>query len=226
MKSLELWERAVLYQFDTEDLILQYPQLLNDLADLGYIPRDMFYAYSTQPLIDMESPNQQWPCATFCQDTGNRVRRLDGLMSTGTKIFMPGATGTDEEIIHAFKQALEERQADVAANDNSPYADGTPECQGKIILYNREIMQTVRDQQGHITQQPHGMFDGILQTYGLMKPDRSLNISALETYGIKVVSSLEATKDTVNARNSQTVSWRQKLAEQQKTGSEHMLRRA
>ncbi len=226
MRTLESSEREVLFRLAAEELILQHPGLVNKLADLGHIPRDMFYAYSTQPLIDMESPNRQWPAATLYQDTGNRVRRLDGLMSTGTKVFFPGAIGTDEEIVHAFKQVMEERRQAPAANDNSPYSDGTPERQGKIILYNREIMQPRSHETGGLTLQPTGIFDGILQTYGLMNADRSLNTDVMETYGIEVISTLEAAKGTIRDRLVKTVSWRDRLTRQQENQTENISRQA
>jgi hypothetical protein len=189
-------------RYDAETLIEHHSDLLNQLADDGHIPRDMFYAYSTKPLIDMESPNHQVPCATFYQDTGNRVVRLDGLMATGTKIFIPGGAGTDEEIVHAFKQAVEARIASgSAANDNSPYADGTPQNEGAILFHD-----------------PRGVFDSILKQYGLMDENGVLT-QTCTTYGVAQTEKMQLTKEWVDNRVESTRSWRDRIDEEPQTAA-------
>jgi hypothetical protein len=181
--------------YNAETLIEHHSDLLNQLAECGHIPRDMFYAYSTQPLIDMESPNHEVPCATFYQDTGNRVLRLDGLMATGTKIFMAGSSGTDEEIVHAFKQAVEARMSrQKAPNDNSPYTDGTPQEDGAILFHD-----------------PRGVFDAVLKEYGLMHADGRLTETCTR-YGIDKTEKLTMAKEWVDTRIKSTQSWRDRLA--------------
>lgn len=96
-------------RYDAETIIKQRPEILEKMAEDGLIPRDMFYAYSMKPLLEMESPSGEKPPAITYYEAGNRVRRIDALLAPGTKIFMHGGIGTDEEFEETVKQHVEAR---------------------------------------------------------------------------------------------------------------------
>lgn len=155
---------------DAEELIEHHGDLINQLAAAGHIPTDMFYAYSTDALVKMESPNKIPTVGANYTDTINRIPRLDALLMPKTMIFMPGGVGTDEELIHAIKQQIERN----AANDNG--GEPLPE----LIIYNRQI-----EQNGEMA----GQINGLLQELGIYDDDNQLNQIACDKYNIKVVLS-------------------------------------
>jgi hypothetical protein len=57
-----------------------------------------------------------------------------------------------------------------------------------------------------------------------MNGDRRLKQDTLQSYGIEIVSNLEATKASVNDRKVQTTSWREKLISQQQRNEPTLLR--
>lgn len=138
-------------QFDAENLILAEPSYVEELAEKGHIPREMFYGYSMKPLLEMESPSGAQPPAITYFDSGNRVRRLSGLLAPGTKVLLPGSVGTDEECEESIRQHLQGRAGERMAHS---FTDGTPKNQGQLIIYNRK---------GHL--------DKLLQHYGLAGDD-------------------------------------------------------
>ncbi|MEQ1789740.1 MAG: hypothetical protein ABL857_04785, partial [Rickettsiales bacterium] len=121
-------------KYDAEEVIRHKPDLLEKLADNGLIPRDKFVCYSMKSLLEMESPSGNAPPATKYIEAGNRVRRLDALLATGTKVFLPGSVGTDEELAESIKQRLD---AAAGKTNGKTFSDGTADNAGAIILYNR-----------------------------------------------------------------------------------------
>lgn len=162
-------------RWDAEKIILENPGLVDNLADKGIIPRDMFYGYSMKPLLEMESPSGLQPPGITYFESGNRVRRLAGLLAPGTKIFLPGSIGTDEEFEETIKQHLEARlrkKQGGIANDDA-FADGTPDDQGTMIIYNRN---------GHL--------DRLLRNYGISGGDPVASTKRAKN-NIIIVTSLE-----------------------------------
>ncbi len=111
-------------RYDAEEIIKNGNGLLNRLADeFNIIPRDMFWAYSTDALVKMESPTDAPPEAATFHYTGNRVRRLDALIAPEMKMILPGGIGTDEEIFATIKQQMD------ATLNQMPLS--------RVVLYNR-----------------------------------------------------------------------------------------
>ncbi len=166
--------------YDAEELITEQPDLLEHLANLQFIPREMFYAYSTQALIEMESPNNQVPPAVTYQDTVNRVLRLDALKAADAVAVMPGGYGTDEEVLELFRSEIIPRlEATAAGNEVEDY-------QKKLILYNR-----------------NGQIDGFLQALGLVDEDMLPKQALLELINVDIVSSqLEVKNNIVDFQRS------------------------
>lgn len=180
-------------KYDAESMILKNPELLEALADQGFIPRDMFYGYSMENLLKMESPSGKAPPAiTYCE-AGNRVRRLEGLLAPGTKVFLPGSIGTDEEFEHALKMHLDARgkkKASDTANDIA-FADGTRDDDGAMIVYNRD---------GHL--------DALLAHYKLLGNGASAR-AARDIYNITIIDNSKQLKDATNKR---ATSWLNRVA--------------
>lgn len=167
-------------RYDAEQLILDRPELVDKMADMGIINRKLFYAYSMKPLLEMESPSgKEAPGVTYC-DAGNRVRRLSALLSSGTKIFMRGGVGTDEEFEETIRQHVEARTA-VAGNGKEKriFADGTPDDGGAIIIFNKD---------GHL--------DKLLLHYHLLGDD-VITQKRRERYNIKIVTGQEELREAV-----------------------------
>lgn len=168
-------------QYDAENIILEKPELLNDLADKGYIPRSLFYGFSMQDLLKIENPTGYPPPAITYSDAGNLSRRLQYLLAPGTKVFMPGSVGTDQELEYSIAQHLEgrSRKASGAAND-SFFKDGTRDDDGIMIIYNRG-----------------GNLDAVLKHYGLMDENHQPGEESLaerairEKYNVVVVDTAE-----------------------------------
>ncbi|TAE82242.1 MAG: hypothetical protein EAY76_03375 [Alphaproteobacteria bacterium] len=174
---------------DVESIIEERPELINELADRGYIPRDMFYAFSTDPLVKMESPNGIETTGARYVDTINRIPRLDALMMPRTMIFMPGGVGTDEELLHALRDKLAWHTM-IPANDEAARdaADTT------LIIYNR----TIRD-----AGEEKGQIDGLLEALNIYHRDASgelcLNEAVCDAAKINVVRTEEMREHTINA---------------------------
>jgi hypothetical protein len=170
-------------RYDAERLILDRPDFVDKLADEGYIPRKMFYGYSMKPLLEMESPSGKPPPGITYLDAGNRVRRLKGLLAPGTKIFLSGGFGTDEEFEATVKQHIDarKRKQQGVANDDS-FSDGTPDNDGTMIVYNR-----------------NGRLDRLLRNYGLLGND-PITIRKRKEYNIDIVDSLEQLKEKADTR--------------------------
>lgn len=178
-------------KYDAERIIVEQPSLIETLADNGRIPRDMFYGYSMQSLLDMESPSGKPPPGIKYFETANRVRRLDKLLSPGTKIFLPGSVGTDEEFEETIKQHLtaRARKQQGVAND-SMFSDGTPDDDGTIIIYNRK---------GHL--------DKLLGLYGLLGSD-PIAQAKRNMYKVRVVTTMES---LIKESKDRAKSWTERL---------------
>jgi len=189
--------------FIAENIILYKSDLIEQLANDNLIPRDMFYGYSLKPILEMESPlggDKPPPGITYFE-AGNRVRRLQGLLAAGTKVFMPGSIGTDEEFEETVKQHLEARlrKEQTGAANESMFSDGTPDNQGTIIIYNRN---------GHL--------DKLLEHYGISNSTDHFARMKRETYNIKIVTSLKELKEASMVTEA---SWQGKML-LEKTASE------
>lgn len=189
-------------KYDAEKIILEDPDLIESLAKKNLIPRNMFYAYSMKPLLKMESPSGEAPPGVTYIDAGNRARRLVGLLAPGTKVFMPGSIGTDEEFEETVKQHVEARlkkEINGHTNDNA-FADGTPDDQGTMIIYNRN---------GHL--------DKLLDHYGLSGGSHPQAIAKREMYRIKIVTSLEELKA---ASMATAHTWLERVQSHKKNGEQ------
>lgn len=114
-------------RYDAEEIIEKDPQLLELLADANIIPKDLFYAYSTDYFLKSESFNEQPPPAVTFFDCGNIQVRLKHLMNHHLGIWMTGSFGSDQEL-----------QAKIEINqkgDEAAYA-GLGES-GPAIVHNR-----------------------------------------------------------------------------------------
>lgn len=174
-------------RYNAEELILQRPALIEKLADRGIIPRKMFYGYSMAPLLKMENPSGSPPPGITYFESGNRARRLNGLLAPGTKIFFPGSIGTDEELEESIKQHVDARlnKDKTVPSKQTAFADGTPDDGGAIIIYNRK---------GHL--------DKLLVNYGLLGND-PITKAKRKAHNIHVVDSLAELKDVVVTRAKQ-----------------------
>ena len=126
------------YDYDAQDIIKNHANELEELAKMKFIPRDMFYGYSMEALVKMESPLGNPPPAITYHDAGNMPRRLECLLAAGTKVFLHGGIGTDQEGNKTSKQhtaALKRKSSGVA--NNTSFADGTPDDQGAVFYHNR-----------------------------------------------------------------------------------------
>ncbi len=186
---------------DAEKMILKNPRLIDEMAGEGLIPRDMFYGYSMVPLLEMESPSGNPPPGITYFEAGNRFRRLQGLLDTGTKVFMPGGFGTYEELEETIVQHLRatEMKAQTGSANNNAFTDGTPDDQGNIVIYNR-----------------NGNVDKLLDHYGLLG-DSEQAVKMRKDNNIVVISSLESLKDTSIALAS---SWKERLDAQRQAGKD------
>jgi hypothetical protein len=174
-------------RYDAERLILEKPQLVELMAKRHIIPREMFFGYSLQPLLEMESPSGHAPPGITYFEAGNRVRRLSGLLASGTKVFLRGGIGTDEEFEETVKQHVEARmRKKMGAANDSAFADGTPDDQGAMIVYNKD---------GHL--------DKLLGHYGLSDKDPHF-ASRRRANNIKVVTNKE---ELVEAAQETAHSW-------------------
>jgi predicted Rossmann-fold nucleotide-binding protein len=164
-------------QYNAEKLILDRPDVINALTQAGYIPSDMFYSYSTEDLMKIESPNGQLETvgATH-QNVANRLLRLDNMLIADISVILSGGIGTYEEIDGWIRKKLEDSFDVVAANDNRYSPEKT------LIIHNQD-----------------GFFDALLNHYGIMKKDGSYNKDALSTLNIKIANNpqqLEIAIDT------------------------------
>jgi predicted Rossmann-fold nucleotide-binding protein len=175
-------------EYDAEKLILQNPNLIEQMANQNLIPRIMFYGYSMKPLLEMESPSGAQPPGITYFDAGNRARRLQGLLAPGTKIFLPGSIGTDEEFEETVKQHLEakNKKKETGATNDIAFSDGTPDQDGKMIIFNRN---------GHL--------DKLLAHYKLFGDD-AVTKANRRIHNVEVVTSLE---DLKKATESRGTSW-------------------
>jgi len=181
--------------YDAEKIIEDSPKLLDKLADKDLIPRDLFYGYSMKSLLKMESPSGKEPPAISYHESGNRVRRLDGLLSPGTKVFMPGSIGTDEEFERTVKQHVEAKLLP-DSDDKRSFSDGTDNKDGSMIIYNRD-----------------GSLDRLLQHYGLSGED-PIRKQVREKHNIKIVTSFEELKEATSSRaESWQNSWADRVAQ-------------
>lgn len=156
------------FSLDAERLIDEEPKKVESLADLEHIPRNMFFGYSTQALIDLESPSGTQTVAAVFEDTGNRVRRIEGTLSPDAKVILPGGIGTDEEFMHTIRQHIDEVALQrKASNDEAAIAPGQP--RSRLIVYNRDQM-----------------FDALLQSSGLLNYDGEPVDTVLKRYNIAV----------------------------------------
>lgn len=169
--------------YDAEQVIEHCYDALEKMAQDGLIPRKMFYAYSMDPLLKMESPSGKQPPGVEYAEAGNRVRRLEALLAPGTKIFMRGGIGTDEEFEETVRQHVEARRRKMGGNGRRPvandiaFADGTPDTDGTMIVYNKA----------------HAL-DKLLSHYGLLGED-PVTLAKRETYRIKVVTEMSQLRD-------------------------------
>ncbi|NBO19246.1 MAG: hypothetical protein EBV03_08500, partial [Proteobacteria bacterium] len=174
-------------RYDAEAVLYENPALVDKIADAGLIPRNMFYAYNMEALLKMESPSGQEPPGVTYFEAGNRTRRLDALLASGTKIFLRGGIGTDEEFEETIRQHVEARKRKLGKGGHPPvandtaFSDGTPDTDGTIIVYNKA----------------HSL-DKLLAHYGLLGED-PVALAKRETYKIKVVTELADLRDVVSA---------------------------
>ena len=167
-------------RYNAEALITQQPDMLEQLANLHFIPRDMFYAYSTQALIEMESPNNQVPPAVTYQDTVNRVLRLDALKSADAVAVMPGGYGTDEEVLDMFRSEIIPRLQAVSAGEM------VDDYHKKLIIYNR-----------------NGQIDGFLRALHLVDEQMEPKEALLELINVDIVNTqLEVTNHIIDFQQS------------------------
>ncbi len=167
-------------KYDAEEVISKKPELLEEMAEKNLIPRDKFWCYSMKPLLEMESPSGNPPPATTYFEAGNIIRRLDGLLSPGAKIFLPGSIGTDHELEETIKQHLEAKrlQIETKSANNNVFTDGTSDKEGRIIIYNRN---------GHL--------DKVLNHYNLLGND-PITARRKDSYNVTIVNSLEELSQT------------------------------
>jgi hypothetical protein len=195
-------------RLNAELLIEEHPEIINKIADRGFIPRDMFYAFSTEPIIKMESPNGMPTVGAHYVDTINRIRRLDALMMPRTMIFMPGAIGTDEELVHALKENIAWHRLQ-PANDE-PARSGAATT---LILYNR----TIRD-----AGEEKGQIDGLLEELNIYKRDDTgaliPNEEVCIASNIEVIRTADTQKqtiqhlmDTTHASVAEKKTWTQRI---------------
>jgi hypothetical protein len=141
--SLEKTSKSL--KFNAHNLIKKHPELVNHWAEHGmegeketFIPKKMFWAYSTQDLLDLEGSGEPTPGVTYCP-SGTRQRRIGRIMEAGHKMFHSGAYGTDEELLEAIRLQGEARNADRRTDEDKAkqyHVDGTPDDEGKIYIVN------------------------------------------------------------------------------------------
>ncbi|MEZ5691240.1 MAG: hypothetical protein R3D71_06215 [Rickettsiales bacterium] len=189
-------------KYDAEKIIKNAPELLERLADNNQIPKNMFIGYSMQPLLEMESHSGSHPPAITYYEAGNRIRRLDGLLSAGNKIIMPGSMGTDEELEDTINQHIKAIKAtnskNTLKNNESSFTDGTPNDMGTIVIYNRD-----------------NIYDKVLRHYKLLGDD-PFTETRKKKYNIKVVDSLEELK---KASIENAESWVERTSKNRKNSS-------
>ena len=187
-------------KYDAEKLILINPNLVEQMAEQNLIPRNMFFGYSMKPLLEMESPSGQEPPGITYFDAGNRARRLQGLLAPGTKIFLPGSIGTDEEFEETVKQHLEakKQKLDSGRSNDIAFSDGTPDDDGKMIIFNRN---------GHL--------DKLLAHYKLFGDD-AVTKANRRIHNVEVVTSLEDLKKATESRGN---SWLERARSSKDTGA-------
>jgi predicted Rossmann-fold nucleotide-binding protein len=171
-------------------MIDKRPDLINELSNEGYIPRDMFVAYSTQALIDLESPNGIAPPATTYHDTGNRLRRLEALLAPDGKIMLPGGVGTDEELLHTVRQHIDEVALSRSAANDNPVAE-SERVSSRLVIYNRD-----------------GQWNRLLQQMQLVREDGQVNDVLAQRYNIAIVDQAEALKPEIEQEKERQVSLR------------------
>jgi len=181
---ISFYENGGNKKYNAEKILQNNPKLIDELADKDLIPRDLFYGYSMDSLLKMESPTGNFPPAITSQDTINEERRLTGLLAPGNKIFLPGSVGTDKEITRSIEQLLEEKES-VADNDNRKerlFSDGTADKDGFIAIHNRD-----------------GIFDELLSSYGL-RGDGERAKSLREKYNIVISDNVDELIDKIDER--------------------------
>ncbi len=179
--------------YNAEALITDHSDVLDKLTERHIIPADMFHSYSTEALIEMESPNGRPPAGSTYQSAGNRIPRLDALLGAHTKLFMPGGIGTDEEIFGAISLQME-ALGNVAANDNGETEK--PELD-KLIIYNR-----------------NHQIDTFLQGMGLMHEDGRMNQQALGKYNIEILGDTPSIEASLTDRLNTKDSWQDRIRSQ------------
>lgn len=87
-------------KYDAEKIIKNAPGLLEELAEEGKIPRDLFYAHSTDYLIKAESATKKPPAGITYYECGNIERRMDLGLIPGADAFDIefGSIGTVQEL--------------------------------------------------------------------------------------------------------------------------------
>lgn len=156
-------------RYDAELAILEYSEVLEEMADAKppLIPRGLFYGYSMQPLLEMESPSGGKPPGITYFDAGNRVRRLDALLAPGTKIFMHGGIGTDEEFVETIRQHVDAR---VRKKHHSEIMDG-------VVTYEAMLDpdQPADEKRAKIIEYAESMADHYVEKGEVNDPEFSKN---------------------------------------------------
>jgi hypothetical protein len=86
--------------YSAEKIIKNNDALLEQLVEIGLIPRDKFFAYSTEYLVKAESATKRPPAGVTYSDTGNIQRRIRELQSPNVhaSVYTYGSYGSDEEL--------------------------------------------------------------------------------------------------------------------------------
>jgi predicted Rossmann-fold nucleotide-binding protein len=165
------------HQFNAETLILDRPDVIDALAEAGYIPANMFFSYSTEDLMRMENPNGELNTAGGThQNVANRLLRLDEMLKADISVVLSGGIGTYEEIDGWIRRERERSSGEIAANDNHPTTPKT------LIIHNQD-----------------NFYDALLMHYGLMDKTGHYNKVALDNMHIKIAHSpqeMEVALDT------------------------------
>ena len=158
------------FNYDAENLILDRPDVIDALAEAGIIPAKMFISYSTEALMKMENPNGQLKTAGgIHQNVGNRLLRMDNILPADISLIFPGSTGSYEEIDNWVNNWVRNSLDDKL---NRPYAnDNNQKPAPQMVIYNEE-----------------GYYDAILQSFGLMNADRSINEGPMQANNILIIN--------------------------------------
>jgi hypothetical protein len=168
------------FNYDAEELILRHPDVIDALAEAGIIPAKMFISYSTDALMKAENPNGQLKTAGgIHQNVGNRLLRMDNILPADVSLIFPGSTGSYEEIDNWVRRNLENKL-------NRPYAnDNNEKLAPQMVVYNEG-----------------GCYDAILQSFGLMNANRSINEGPMQANNILIINDWQELHDYLEGKKT------------------------